>query len=227
MHRMLSRTLSAFLIFGLITLPANAAPVTTPLGVVVVAQQAKVGESAAVNGATVFQGDRLMTAETGQLQVRFGRTQARLLPGSLAVISETASGVNANLLSGSLSLSSAAGERFSLSANQAMVRPAAAQDVLAQVTRVSPSELLLVSSKGALEITFDGEVTTLAAGSSYRMLLDEASPEAQGPVGTRPSGRAKRRAVFILLGAAGAAAGIAVAMSSSSSSSAPVSPSAP
>ena len=100
MHRMLSRTLSAFLIFGLITLPANAAPVTTPLGVVVVAQQAKVGESAAVNGATVFQGDRLMTAETGQLQVRFGRTQARLLPGSLAVISETASGVNANLLSG-------------------------------------------------------------------------------------------------------------------------------
>jgi hypothetical protein len=224
MHCLSSRVLSAFLIFGLITLPANAA-VTTPLGVIVVAQQAQVGSSAAVSGSTVYQGDRLATGETGQLQVRFGGTQARFLPGSLAVMSQTAKGVNADLLSGSVHLASTSGATFSLSANQAVVRPVASQDVVAQVTRVSPSELLLRSSKGALEVTFDGEVTTLEAGSSYRMLLDPAAVP-QGPVGTRPAGRSKRRAIFIVVGAAAAVTGIAIAAVGSSSSS-PVSPSAP
>src|SRR5574342_999491 len=119
MRCIFSRIVSVFLIFGLITLPANAAPVATPLGVVVVADQARVGDSRAVNGSTVFQGDRLATAETGQLQVRFGGTQARFLPGSLAVVSQTAGGVNAQLLSGSVSLASPAGDTFSLSANEA------------------------------------------------------------------------------------------------------------
>jgi hypothetical protein len=194
------------------------------LGVVVAAHEATVGDSKAVSGSTVFQGDRLATAETGQLQVRFGGTQARLLPGSLAMVNQAAGGVNAALLSGSVGLASAAGDTFSLSANGAVVRPAAAQDVVAQVTRVSPSELLLSSSKGALEVTFDGEVTTIAAGSSYRMLLDPAAAEPQGPAGTPPAGRRKRRAIFILVGAAAAATGIAIAAVQSSS---PVSPSAP
>lgn len=227
MHRLFSRTLSAFLILGLITLPANAAPVTTPLGVIVAAQQAKVGNGKAINGSTVFQGDRLATGETGQMQVRFGGTQARLLPGSLAVVSRTAEGVNADLLSGSVRLASASGDTFSLSANRAVVRPAASQAVVAQVTRVSPSELLLSSSTGALEVTYDGEVTTLEMGNSYRMLLDPAAAP-QGPVGTRPAGRKKGRAIFIIVTAAAAATGIAIAaVHDSSATATPVSPSAP
>jgi len=221
----LSRILSAFLIFGLITLPANAAPVTVPLGVVVAADQATVGSSKALNGSTVFPGDRLATAETGQIQVQFGGTQARLSPGTVAVVNQSDSGVNAALLSGSVSMASPAGGTFSLSANGALVRPAASQSVAAQVTRVGPSELLLSSSKGALEVVFDGEVTTIAAGSSYRMLLDPAAAEPQGPVGTRAAGRTKRRAIFIVVAAAAATTGIAILASQSSSS--PVSPSAP
>lgn len=222
--RVCSRTLSAFLIFGLITLPANAAPVTAPLGVVVSAQEAQVGGSKALSGSTVFQGDRLATAETGQLQVRFGGTQARFLPGSLAVVNQTGGGVNAALLSGSVSVASAAGDNFSLSANEAVVRPAASRAVVAQVTRVSPSELLISSSKGALEVIFDGEITTIAAGTSYRMLLDPAAAEPQGPAGTRPAARSKRRAIFIVVASAVAATGIAIVAVQSSS---PVSPSAP
>jgi hypothetical protein len=225
MYCLYSRILSAFLIFALIGLPANAAPVGTPLGVVVVANQAKVGGGKAVNGSTVFQGDQLATGQTGQLQVRFGGTQARFLAGSLAVVNQAEGGVNAALLRGSVSLASAAGDAFSLSANQAVVRPAASQAVVAQVTRVSPRELLLSSSTGALEVTFDGEVTTLEAGRSYRMLLDPAAAEPQGSVGTRPAGRAKRRVVFIIVGAAAAATGIAIAAVNTSSS--PVSPSTP
>jgi hypothetical protein len=191
---------------------------------VVVADRAKVGNSYAVNGSTVFQGDQLTTDETGQMQVRFGGAQVRLLPGSLAVVSQSDSGVNAALLSGSVKLASSAGDSFSLTANGAVVRPAASHAVTAQVTRVSPNELLLTSSKGALEVIFDGEMTTIAAGSSYRMLLDPAAAEPQGPVGTRPAGRTRRRAILIAVGAAAAVTSIAILAAQSSS---PVSPSAP
>ena len=225
MCRVLSGIVSVFLIFGLITLPANAAPVTAPLGVVVAADQAKVGNNKALIGSTIFQGDLLVTEAAGQMQVRFDGTQARLLPGSVAVVNRLDSGVNAALLSGSVSMASPAGGTFSLSANGALVRPAASQAVAAQVTRVSPNELLLSSSKGALEVVFDGEVTTIDAGSSYRMLLDPAAAEPQGPVGTRAAGRSKRRVIFIAVAAAAAATGIAIIASQSSSS--PVSPSAP
>lgn len=225
MRSFLSKALSTVLTFGLVALPANAAPVTAPMGVVVLADQARVGDDKAVNGSTVFQDDRLATGETGRLQVRFGATQALLFPGSLAVVNQTPGGLNADLLSGTLSLSSALGETFSLTANKAVVRPVPSQAAVAQVTRVSPGELLLSSRKGTLEVTFDGEVTTLTEGSSYRMLIDPAAADPQAPQGTRASSRSRKRAIFILLGAAAAVTGIAIAATQGSSS--PVSPSTP
>src|ERR1700693_6001633 len=98
MRSVLSTTLSALLVFGFIPVAAKAAPVATPLGVVVIAEQAKIADGDAVKGSSVFDGDRLATGETGQLQVRFGGTQTRLFPGSLAVMRETPGGLNADLL---------------------------------------------------------------------------------------------------------------------------------
>jgi hypothetical protein len=182
-----------------------------------------VGTSKAVSGATVFRGDLLATEAEGELRVRFGAAQAQLLPGSLAILSPAAEGLDAELTHGTVNLAAAKGEPFTLTANGAVVRPRGAEATLAQITRVSPSELLLSTSKGALEVTFNGETTTLAEGSSYRMLLDPA--EAQVPQGNRPAGRARNRAIFVVLGAAATITGIAIAISQSSSS--PVSPSAP
>jgi hypothetical protein len=216
-----SRILAAFIALSF-TAAANAAPVATPLGVVVAANRAQVGQDQALKGSTVFQGDRLATTQNGQLQVRLGGTQARLLPGSSAIVDRKDGAVSASLLSGSVSMASAAGEAFSLTANQAVIRPVASQAVVAQVTRVSPSELLLASSKGALEVTFDGEVTTIPAGSSYRMLLD--GPEAQGSGATSPGHVSRRRLIFVLLGVGAATTGIAIAATSGGS---PVSPATP
>jgi hypothetical protein len=227
MRSVLSTTLSALLIFGLTPVAAKAAPVAAPLGVVVIAEQAKVADSDAVKGSSVFEGDRLATGETGQLQVRFGATQTRLFPGSLAVVSQTPGGLNADLLSGTVSMSTAAGQEFSLTSNQAVVRAAPAQAVIALVTRVSPSELLLSSRKGTLEVTFDGEVTTIAEGSTYRMLVDPAEPQGPQGAGARPAGTVhhnRKRAAFILLGAAAAITGAAILSSQGSSV---VSPSTP
>jgi len=223
MRSFISTCLAAVLIVGMIPLPAQAAPVSAPLGVILHADRAMVGRSRAINGATVFQGDRLATEAAGQLRVRFGTSQAHLFPGSSAVVSQSAGGFDAELTIGTVSVSSPDGEVFSLTANGAVVRPGASQATVAQVTRVSPAELLLSSRKGALEVTFNGEVTTLAEGSSYRMLLDPA--DAQGPQGTRAAGRTRRRAIFLVVGAAAAVTGIAIAALQGSSS--PVSPSTP
>jgi len=223
MRSFISTCLAAILMVGMIPMPAKAAPVSTPLGVVLHADRAMVGRSKAVNGATVFQGDRLATEAEGQLRVRFGTSQAHLLPGSSAVLSQAAAGFNAELTFGTVSVSTSGSETFSLTANGAVVRPGAAQATVAEVTRVSPVELLLSSRKGPLEVTYNGEVTTLVEGSSYRMLAEPA--EAQGPLGTRAAGRTRRRAIFIVLGAAAAVTGIALVVSQVSSS--PVSPSTP
>lgn len=223
MRSLISMTLSALLVVGLIPLPAKAAPVKAPLGVVLHADRAMVGRSRAINGATVFQGDRLATDPAGQLRVRFGSSQAHLFPGSAAVVDQSAAGFSADLTVGTVSLSSGNGGTFSLTANGALVRPGASQATVAQVTRVSPRELLLSSNKGPLEVTFNGEVTILAEGNSYRMLMDPA--DAQVPQGTQAAGRSRKRGIFILIGVAGAATGIAIAISQGSSS--PVSPSTP
>jgi hypothetical protein len=229
MYGKFGKVLSGFLLFALIAPPTSAAPATAPLGIVVVARQATVGATPAVSGSTIFQGDRLATGKNGQLQVRFGNAQARLFAGSQALVNQAAEGLSADLLSGSIWLSSAGSDTFSLRANHALVRPSSASPaVMARVTRVSPIELLLTSSNGVLEVIYEGEVTTLQAGTTYRMLLDPAAAAPQGPVaGPRAAGRRNRRAIVIAVGVAAATTGIAVASVTSFSASSPVSPSVP
>ncbi len=233
MRSLPSCALSFALALGL-ALPAAAAPLGAPLGVVVLANQARVGGSPAINGSTVFAGDRLATGDGGTMQIRFGARQAQLGPASLAVVSESAGVLDAQLLSGTIHLSSSAGQAFVVDANGASVRPRSSEPAVAQVTRVSPSELLLSSRRGTLEVAFDGQLTVIAPGSTYRMLLASPDPDGPPPAGQGGSAKApqaaarknsKKRAIFVLLGAA--AAGSAVAAVQLSGSSAPVSPSAP
>jgi hypothetical protein len=222
-----SRFLALILTVGVIALSASAAPVATPLGVVIIANQAQVGNSQAAGGSTIFSGDKLVTAENGNLQVRIGGTQARLLPGTLAIINTTDAGLSADLLSGSVNLTSAAGEKIFIVANHAIVRPVTASAVVAQVTRLNPNELLLSATQGSLEVTYNSEVQMVPAGTSYRMLVDPDPAGGPGQAGATPAGRTgktRKRALFILGGAAAAATGIGIMVTSSSS---PVSPSTP
>ena len=131
MHSFTSICLSALLIVGLIPVPAMAAPATASMGVVLHADRAKVGNSQAVSGATVFDGDRLETDPAGQLRVRLGTSQAHLYPRSSAVVRQSAGGFEADLTAGSMVLSGADGETFSLTANGAMVRPGSSQATVA------------------------------------------------------------------------------------------------
>ena len=79
---------------------APAAATAPPLGVILQAQRANVGNGAAASGSTMFDGDLLQTDRDGLLRVRFGSSQAYLMPGGAAVVHQSADGFAANLTRG-------------------------------------------------------------------------------------------------------------------------------
>jgi hypothetical protein len=124
-------------------------------------------------------------------------------------------GFSASLMHGTVVVSSPEGQTFRLLTDGATIRPASTQATVAQVTWVSANELLLVSSRGAIEVSLGDEVKTIEAGNSYRM---EIQPEDSGPQDTGDHGRPvpahggrRNRAVFVLVfGGLAAVAGIGV-----------------
>lgn len=193
--------LVGLLIVALIDAPAVAAPapaVAAPLGVILQGERARVGGDSAANGTTIFDGDRLETDESGRLQVRFGLSQAYFLASSTAVVHRLAPGFAADLMSGTVVLSSGQGERFRVLADGAMIQPSTAQPTVAQVSWVSANELLLASRKGALEVSMGDEVKTIPDGTSYRMLIEPSAGQGSGSSAS-PTGKNKFILVVIAL----------------------------
>jgi hypothetical protein len=200
--------------------PAATAPA---LGVVLQAQRANIGNGAAAVGSTVFDGDLLQTEKDGQLRVRFGSSQAALVAGGAAVVHQSADGFAANLTRGEVVLSSSQGQGFSLVADGATIEPSTSAPTVAQVTWVSPKELLVMSRKGALRVSMGDETQTVADGASYRMLIDpapaaasSAAPGGPPPQGALSSGRNKFILILIAAAVAAVAVGVILAVESPS-----------
>ena len=102
MRRSLQLVLVLAVVSGLAALPAIAKP-TAPMGIVVGAQGATVGQLPALGGTTIYDGDVLATGATGALQVRIGDGQLVLSPNSVVTVHKTEAGVTATLLAGMVS----------------------------------------------------------------------------------------------------------------------------
>jgi len=189
---LLKTVLIALVSAALIGAPVMAAPSparapSAPLGVVVQADNAKVGTDITYGGATVYDGDRLQTPDGGNLRLRLGAEQMMLRQSSIALLHAIPNGFSANLGAGSVVISSAAGQTFELYADGATVSPASAEPVSGQITMVSPKELILTSTRGVLKVAMLEEVRTVEAGSSYRMEVEtEAAEPAPVPPGPAP-----------------------------------------
>jgi hypothetical protein len=189
----------------LVAVPAN--PASIPLGVVLQAERAQVGVDITSEGATIYEGDRLETSGDGTLRARLGGSQMYLRPGTSAEVHGLSNGFSASLMRGTVVASSPEGQTFLLLANGATIRPVSAQATAAQVTWVNPNELLLTSTRGAIEVSLGDDVKTIEAGRSYRMeMQDDVSQGPQGQQGSSgrgptPTGR-RRRALFFLIGGA-------------------------
>lgn len=178
-----------------------------PLGTVVGAGQARLDSAAAVGGATVFPGDIAETDAGGDLRLRLGAAQIYLPASSAVRFTGSSADLTGAIVRGTIGFASSGSESITVRAGEITIRPQTTQPTRAEVTLVGPNELLVSSYRGPLAAELDGEVYSIAPGSSYRLLM-VADP--QGPQGEGAPQAKRRRRLVLILFTLGAAAGAAI-----------------
>jgi hypothetical protein len=164
------------------------------LGTVVASDRASVGGAGAAVGTTVFEGDKLSTADAGSIQLRAGGARFLLSASSIATVREDSGVPEATLLRGSATFSTANAKAFALNALTAVIRPKSDDPTIGHVTMLGEKQLLVECMKGSLTITVDDDSRVIAEGSAYRIVLEPSAEEAQDQpppqgAGSKGSGR--------------------------------------
>jgi len=103
------------------------------------------------------------------------------LSASSATIDDKEGTPSAKLLGGTATFSTGNAHAFTLYASTAAIRAQSDAPTIGQVTLLNAKELLVISKRGPLEVTVNGETQTVEDGKAYHVYLD---PEmAQGPSG--------------------------------------------
>ncbi len=182
--RGLRAPLATLMIIGLSAAPAWAGPKTaSSLGTVITSEKARVGDSPAEVGTTIYSGDRLATDPAGSVQIRAGAARLLLQNASIATVDDSEGAPSAKLIRGTATFSTGNSRAFSLFASRAVIRAQSDAPTIAQVTYLNEKEILVVSKRGPLTVSVDGETEVIADGSAYRVLLDPPPTMAQGPEG--------------------------------------------
>src|SRR5436305_2849455 len=179
--------IAAFLSLTLLISPPWAAA-STAFGTLVFANRARVGNTNASVGATVFSGDRLSTDEIGSVQIRAGAARLLLASASAATLSQEEVSPAATLTAGTATFSTANSKAFVLHVASAIIRPNTDQPTIGKVTVLNPKELVVKSVRGSLQISVEDDVREIPEGAAYRIVLDPNAPDPQGPRGAGTKG---------------------------------------
>ena len=146
--------LAVILSFSLVCIPAvaGATPTVAPLGTVITANRASVGQSGADVGTTVYSGDRLSTDSQGSLQIRVGAARLLLLSSTVATVNDEEGAPSAKLLGGTATFSTGNAHALTLYASKAAIRANTDAPTIGQVVYVSDKELLVVAKRGSLVV---------------------------------------------------------------------------
>src|SRR5213082_693692 len=178
--------IAAFLSLTLLISPPWAAA-STAFGTLVFANRARVGNTNASVGATVFSGDRLSTDEIGSVQIRAGAARLLLASASAATLSQEEVSPAATLTAGTATFSTANSKAFVLHVASAIIRPNTDQPTIGKVTVLNPKELVVKSVRGSLQISVEDDVRKIPEGEAYRIVLDP-NADPQGPRGAGTKG---------------------------------------
>jgi hypothetical protein len=191
----------------------------TPLGTVLTADRAHVGDAGASVGTTVYSGDRVSTDLQGSMQVRAGAARLLLLSNSAAIVDDNTGAPSAKLVLGTATFSTGNAHAFTLYASKAAIRAQTDAPTIGTVIYLSEKELLVTARRGSLSVSVDDEVQMIPEGASYRVVMDpEQGPEGAG-AGKRDQGNkggggplAAGRSRFLLLATGMIVAGTAIAI---------------
>jgi hypothetical protein len=170
---------------------AGTTPTAPPLGTIIAADRAHVGEAGASVGTTVYSGDRVSTDLQGSMQLRAGAARLLLLGSSAAIVNDNEGAPSAKLARGTATFSTGNAHAFTLYASKAAIRAQTDAPTIGTVTYIDEKELVVSARRGGLTVTVEDEVQTVPEGNSFRVLLD---PEvaAQAPEGAGSGGQQGR-----------------------------------
>ena len=175
-----------------------------PVGLILEAGKARLGDSEATSGSSVFTEQQLSTDAGGRLRVQLGQAQIALGGKSDVWLALEGGELRAVLRSGTASFAAKDSHALELSASGVLIHTRGDQPAHGTVQMVSPVELVGTSHAGSLTASFAGTTQIIPAGTSYRASL--APPQG-------PQGAGKRRGVApIVWVAIGGAAALGVGL---------------
>jgi hypothetical protein len=205
-------TLRSLLTLQIAFLLAGTSTPTPPevLGVVVLADRARLNNGAVSEGATVYDGDNFSTEEGGALRLRCNAALLELAEKSVALVHHAGGGAQglqtqAELLQGTLVFSVAQAAELEIEARAARIRPAGNGRTAALVSVIGPKKLHIYARRGTVLFSYRGEGATITEGESYQVILDPPE-DSSGKKQTTPSARRRSKAFLLIAAGAGAAA---------------------
>src|SRR5260370_2799495 len=178
------------------------------LGVVVLADRARLNNGAVSEGATIYDGDYFSTEEGGVLRLRCKAALLELAEKSIALVRNAgggAQGLEAELVQGTLVFSTARAGELEIEAREAHIGPAGNERTGALASVIGPKHLHIYARRGAVLFSYRGESATITEGESYEVILDP-SEDGSGKKQTTPSARKHSKAFLLVAGGVGAAA---------------------
>lgn len=168
-----------------------------PLGTVVAAENAHLGDAVLALGTNVFPGDFLQTDSNGTLRLRMGSTQVYLAAGSAATLQQAPDQLTgrfgANLVRGTVGFSSALPGSFQVDTPVATVRSNQGP-AFGEVTLMGPNTILVAAYRGSLLVTGNGVERVIPEGDSFNVTLLPDPDPAQGPQGAGTGNTKAQRA---------------------------------
>jgi hypothetical protein len=204
------RLLAIAMAFSLAGFPGKGS--ADALGMVVLAEHARLGSQAANEGTTIYDGDLLSTDADGSLRLMVGEAMVYLPHESSVTLhkgaSRAAKEFEAELISGNVVLSVAAGTTAEIVARAAHIQPAAEMRGVVEVGILGPHELIVFARRGPAQISYRGETETIPEGKSYRVRLNDSEDDAPADQSAKKTGK-RGKALVLIVVAATAAAGVA------------------
>jgi hypothetical protein len=184
------------------------------LGVVVLADRARLNNGAVSEGATVYEGDHISTEERGALRLLCKAALLELHEKSAALVRHVGGGAQgleaqAELLQGTLVFSTAWPGKLEIEARAAHFRPAGNGRTAALVSVIGPKEFHIYARRGDVLLSYRGESATITEGESYKVILDPPEDGSEKKQTTPPAHRPSK-AFLLIAGGAGAVAAAAI-----------------
>jgi hypothetical protein len=195
-------------------IPGGAKPEV--LGIIVVAEGASLSGGSASEGTSVYDGDRLSTEPGGALQLRSGGITLALSGASSVIVRTNASGAgkefDAELASGTVTLSVAAEAAAEIEALGARIRPVTNGRIIVQVRIAGAKKLLVSARRGSVQVFYGEESEMILEGKSYYVLLDPEDGDNSKELSAKKAGKRGGALVLIAVAVAAAVVGTSIPM---------------